>query len=315
MTELVSTVFRPPWPVDVRLTLSAMRMGRSDPCHRVTPDGALWRTALMASGPVTYRLHHDGGLRSVRADAWGAGADEMVEGLADLLGAGDSPETFEAAHPLLRAAERRLRGLRVPRTGLVFESLVAAVLHQKIQGHDAASAWTWLVRRHGSPAPGPAGPGRPEGLTVPPGPDRWAAIPPWDWRRAGVEPFAVRAIRLAAGRAARLDRMAAEAPDDLDGVYRALASIPGVGAWTVAEVGHRALGDADALSVGDYHLGSLAGWALTGAELTEEEAVAHLERWRPHRYRVMRLLELTPDAWPPRRGPRMARPEHRHGRY
>ena len=62
-------VFRPPWPVDVRLTLSAMRMGRSDPCHRVAADGALWRTGLMASGPVVYRLANEGGLTAVRASA------------------------------------------------------------------------------------------------------------------------------------------------------------------------------------------------------------------------------------------------------
>lgn len=311
MTAPVSTVLRPPWPVDARLTLSTLRMGRSDPCHRTTSEGALWRTGLMASGAVTYRLCNEGSLSAVRADAWGPGAEEMIDGLADLLGARDRPENLDdAGHPLLRSARRRLPGLRVPRTGLVFESLVPAVLHQKIQGRDAAHSWTWLVRRHGSPAPGPTAPA---GMMVPPDPARWAAIPQWDWRRAGVEPFAIRAIRLAAERAGRLDRMAADGAADLESLYRGLTSIPGVGAWTAAEVGHRALGDADAVSVGDYHLGSLAGWGLAGREMTEEEALSHLERWRPHRYRVMRLLELTPQAWPPRRGPRMARPEHRHG--
>ncbi len=309
-------VFRPPWPVDVRLTLSAMRMGRSDPCHRVAADGALWRTGLMASGPVSYRLANERGLSAVRASAWGPGAGELMEGLPDLLGAQDRPETFRAGHPLLRAAERRLAGLRIPRTGLVFEALVPAVLHQKIQGRDAAHSWAWLVRRHGQPAPGPPEPAAmmPVGMMVPPAPEHWAAVPQWDWRRAGVEPFAIRVIAAAAGRAGRLDRMAGAASGgELEPLYRALMSIPGVGRWTAAEVGHRALGDADALSVGDYHLGSLIGWGLAGRQMPEDEAVALLERWRPHRYRVMRLLELTPEAWPPRRGPRLARPEHRHG--
>ena len=91
-----------------------------------------------------------------------------------------------------------------------------------------------------------------------------------------------------------------------------LTAIPGIGRWTAAEVGHRALGDADAVSFGDYHLSDLTGWALAGREMLEEEVEPLLERWRPHRYRVVRLLELTPGAWPPRRGPRLARPEHRH---
>lgn len=318
MTEPVSAVLRPGWPVDVRLTLSALRMGRADPCHRLSADGAVWRTGLMATGPVTYRVVNDGSLYAVRADAWGPGAVEMMDGLADLLGGRDRPETFRADHPRLRSAERRLAGLRVPRTGLVFEALVPAVLHQKIQGRDASHSWGWLVRRHGTPAPAPA-PAEAAGMTVPPAmmvppdPGVWAAIPQWDWRRAGVEPFAIRVVRRAAERAARLDRLASERPDDPGAVYTVLRSIPGVGPWTAAEVGHRALGDADALSVGDYHLAALTGWALAGRDMGDEEAEAYLERWRPHRYRVMRLLELTPEAWPPRRGPRLSRPQHRHG--
>jgi hypothetical protein len=48
--------------------------------------------------------------------------------------------------------------------------------------------------------------------------------------------------------------------------------------------------------------------------LEDADVEPFYERWRPHRYRVMRLLELTPTAWPPRRGPRMERPLHRYGR-
>jgi 3-methyladenine DNA glycosylase/8-oxoguanine DNA glycosylase len=267
----------------------------------------------MASGPVIYRVVNDGSLHRVRADAWGPGAQEMIGGLADLLGGRDRPGTFEARHPLLRAAERRLAGLRVPRTGLVFEALVPAVLHQKIQGRDAAHSWTWLVRRHGTPPPPTPGATAPPAMMVPPSPEGWAALPQWDWRRAGVEPAAVRTVRRAAAYASRLDRLAAEAPGDPERVYRVLRAVPGVGPWTAAEVGHRALGDADALSVGDYHLAAITGFALAGRSLDDAEAEAYLERWRPHRYRAMRLLELTPEAWPPRRGPRMSRPQHRHG--
>jgi 3-methyladenine DNA glycosylase/8-oxoguanine DNA glycosylase len=306
VTDGSERVWRPEFPVDAALTLSALRMGRSDPCHRRAADGSLWRASLMPSGPVTYRLAQSG-RHEVRATAWGAGADELLTGLPGLLGAGDRPQEFVAGHPLLEEAVRRLEGLRVPRTGLVLESLVPAILHQKIQGRDAGRSWAELVRRHGRVAPGPL-----PDLRVPPDAAGWLAVPQWDWRRAGVEPSAVTTIRLAASRSAALERAANRGTDE---TYRALLSLPGVGRWTAAEVGHRALGDADALSVGDYHILSLTGWALAGGTLGESEVEGFYERWRPHRYRVMRLLELTPWAWPPRRGPRMERPLHRYGPF
>lgn len=314
MTGPLTAEWAPGHRIDAALTLSIMRMGRSDPCHRPAPDGSVWRAALMASGPVVYRVANRGPQR-VGAAAWGPGAEEMMAGLGDLLGVRDRPETFDPGHPLLEAAARRHAGLRIPRTGLLVESLIPAVLHQKISGRDASASWTWLVRRHGTPAPGPTGftgpvPGP---MTVPPAPRAWLDVPAWDWRRAGVEPSAVRTIRLVASRAASLERIAAAAGDDHGCVYRALTALAGVGAWTAAEVGHRALGDADSLPVGDYNLAALTGHALAGAPLPDDQVEPFYERWRPHRYRVMRLLELTPEAWPPRRAPRLARPEHRHG--
>ena len=311
----VTAEWAPGGPIDVRLTLSIMRMGRADPCHRPAPDGSLWRASLMPSGPVLYRVANRGRDRAV-AHAWGPGAEELVAGLPDLLGARDRPETFDPGHPLLEAATRRHTGLRIPRTGLLIEALIPAVLHQKISGRDACASWTWLVRRHGTAAPEPDGAPGPVpggGFMVPPPAQGWLDIPSWDWRRAGVEPSAIRTIRLVASRAAALERITAAAAGDHGAVYRAMTSLPGVGRWTAAEVGHRALGDADALSVGDYNLAPLTSHALAGRDLTDEEVEPFYEPWRPHRYRVMRLLELTPEAWPPRRGPRMSRPEHRHG--
>ncbi|HWE56333.1 MAG TPA: hypothetical protein VG435_12525 [Acidimicrobiales bacterium] len=296
----------PDFPVSARLTLGALRMGARDPCHQVDPDGSIWRVAGMRSGPVTYRIRQRD-LRNLTVDAWGDGTAELLDGVPDLLGAGDDPETFVADHPVLEAAEKRLVGLRVPRTGLVVEALIGAVLHQKISGRDAVQSWQRLVRRFGAPAPGP----RPD-LRVPPTPQSWLDVRPWDWRRVGVEPSAVDTIRLVASRARSLER---ETGGDLARAYRAMTSLRGIGRWTAAEVGHRALGDADALSVGDYHLVALTSHALAGRELAEDEVEPFYERWRPHRYRAMRLIELTPSAWPARRGPRMERPEHRYGDY
>jgi 3-methyladenine DNA glycosylase/8-oxoguanine DNA glycosylase len=301
-----STVWRPTYPVDVHRTLSDLRHGGGDPCHQVGADGTLWRTSRMPSGPVTYRLTQ---LTSteIAADAWGAGAAELIAGLPTLLGSGDSPETFDPRHPLIRDASRRLVGFRVPRTGRVVEALIPAVLEQKVIGLDATAAWRRLVTRHGEPAPGPA----PDVMRVPPSAETWKALPSWEWHQAGVDGRRARTARVCATSADKLERAAASAPDDPAAVYRLLLALPGVGPWTAAQVGHRALGDADALPIGDYHLAALTGWALAGRTIAEDEVEEFYEPWRPHRYRVVRLLELTPGTQPPRRGPRLARQDYR----
>jgi 3-methyladenine DNA glycosylase/8-oxoguanine DNA glycosylase len=82
-------------------------------------------------------------------------------------------------------------------------------------------------------------------------------------------------------------------------------SLPGVGVWTAAETAQRAFGDADALSVGDYHLAKMIGWTLTGAPIDDDAMVGLLEPMRPHRYRAVRLLEVSGLARLPRRGARL----------
>ena len=94
--------------------------------------------------------------------------------------------------------------------------------------------------------------------------------------------------------------------------YRGLRSIPGVGVWTAAETGFRALGDADAVPFGDFHLGHLVGVGLVGRRLHHDDEIAEaLEPYRPQRYRVVRLLELSPLVRLERRGPRASRVDHR----
>ncbi|MFZ0215673.1 MAG: DNA-3-methyladenine glycosylase 2 family protein [Candidatus Dormiibacterota bacterium] len=296
-------VWRPPFPLDVRLTLSDLRHGPLDPCHRLDGAGGVWRCSLLPSGAVSYRVAQPSPTQ-VTVDAWGAGAAELVDGLPDLLGAHDRPETFAPEQPELAEAHRRRIGFRVPRTGRVLEALVPAIVEQRVIGIDAHASWRWLVSRHGAPAPGPA----PSGMRLPPTPEAWMAIPSWDWHHAGVDVHRRRAAQAAAAAAGALERSAAQTPVDLASVYRRLRSLPGIGVWTAAQVGHRALGDADALPLGDYHLTDLVGFGLLGHPLTEEEVEAYCERWRPHRYRAIRLLELAPFPRRPRRAPR--RPLH-----
>lgn len=299
---MFETVWRPRLPVDVHRTLASLRRGAADPTHRTQADGTLWRTTRTAAGPATYRLTQRGP-HEVHCTAWGRGAESAIAGIADLLGGRDDPVGFEPRHPLLRDTHLRHPGLRIPRTGRVLEALVPAVLEQKVTGQEARASWRWLLQRHGEAAPGPA----PAGMRVPPPADLWRRIPSWDWHRAGVDPARSRTIVTAARVAGRLEETVGMPRAD---AARRLSAVPGIGVWTVAEIAQRALGDVDAVSLGDFHLSAFVGWALVGRPVDDDEMVALLEPWRPQRYRVIRLLECSGFA-KPRFGPRLTVQNHR----
>jgi 3-methyladenine DNA glycosylase/8-oxoguanine DNA glycosylase len=75
-------------------------------------------------------------------------------------------------------------------------------------------------------------------------------------------------------------------------------------------VGQRALGDADAVSVGDFHLAGLVGWALVGEKVDDDGMLELLAPYQGHRYRAVRMIELS-GLHPPRRGPRYAGRDYR----
>lgn len=287
-------VWRPPWPVDVRVTLSPHRRGGGDPACRITADGAVWRASYTPDGPGTLRLLNRAG--EIEATAWGPGAEWLLDGVPALLGEGDDPAGLRPRHPVVRDALARRPGLRIGRTNRVFEALAPAVLEQKVLGKEAWRAWRYLLRRFGEPAPG-----APE-LRVPPPPPVWARIPSWEWHRSGAEAVRARTIIGAARVAARLEADPAE---------RKLRSLTGIGVWTAAEIRQRALGDPDAVSVGDYHLPGVVGWALAGRKVDDDGMLELLAPYAGHRYRVTRLLELSGSPRPPRRGPRLSVRDYR----
>jgi 3-methyladenine DNA glycosylase/8-oxoguanine DNA glycosylase len=296
-----------PFPLEVRLVLGVHRRGSGDPAYRVDAGGAIWRTSLTPAGPVTLRVVAarrpaggpvpPAGLR-VSATAWGPGAGWALERLPDLLGAGDDPAAFAPVHPRLRALAARHPGLRLGRTWRVLEALVPAVLEQKVVGREATRAWRRLLTWHGTPAPGPA----PAGMRVFPPPATWLAIPSWDWHRAGVEGIRAATIAGAARAASRLEEICALPAAEAD---RRLRSLPGIGPWTSAEVRQRACGDADAVSVGDYHLPAMVGWMLAGQPTDDEGMLALLAPYPGQRHRAARLIEVG-GGGPPRRGPRVS---------
>lgn len=278
-------------------TLAPLRRGQQDPCFRVPGDGTIWRTSLLPTGPVTARISR-AGRDAARCVAWGSGAEEFVDMAPAMLGAADDASDFVPLHPAVAAAHRRLPNLRLGRTGQVLEALIPAVIEQRVPGADAFRSWRLLVSKYGTQAPGPA----PPGMRVPPSAEVWRHIPSWEFHRANVDPGRARAVVGCAQRAASLERLvslpAARAAE-------ALTSLPGVGVWTAAETTQRVFGDADAVSVGDYHIPKMIGWTLVGRPVDDAGMLELLEPMRPHRHRVVRLLEASGLAREPRRGPRL----------
>ena len=137
---------------------------------------------------------------------------------------------------------------------------------------------------------------------LPPPPERLAALPYHAFHPLGVERRRADTVRLVARNARRLEEAAAMEPAD---ARRRLRALPGVGAWTAAEVALAALGDADAVSVGDYHLPHHVAWALAGEPRGDDDRMLELlEPYRGHRGRVLRLL-VAGAPGPPRFGPRL----------
>ena len=268
-----------PFPLDLNLTLGLLRHGPSDPTIRFGM-GEVWRAARTPQGPGSVRLRLRG--PSLIADAWGPGASWMVEHTPPLVGFDDEPDAFRPTHRLLADLHRRHPGLRLGRTGLVFEALLPTILEQKVPSVEAYASYARLVRVLGERAPGDAG------LLLPPAPARLLATPYWAVHRFGIERRRFAVIQTAAAQARRL-----------------LTSLPGIGPWSAAEVSAVAYGDRDVVSLGDYHLPHQVAWALAGeVRGSETRMLELLEPYRGHRARVIRLLTLG-GIQAPRFGPRM----------
>ena len=296
MREAVRTV-RPAGPVDLRLTLGVLRRGRGDPTMLPLTRAEVWRATRTPEGPVTTLITAGGGVLTLRA--WGPGAAWAAETFPALVGVDDGAEAFTPRDTVVRGLHRRLRGLRMGRTGTVVEALVPSILEQKVIGIEAKRSYARLVRALGEPAPGP---GRAAGLRLPPAPDVLARTPAHVFHRFGVERKRADAIRVACSYARRLEETASL---PLTAAYARLTALPGIGPWTAAEVGRVALGDPDAVSVGDYHLPHQVAFALAGEPRADDARMLELlEPYRGQRGRVTRLIELGGPA-PPRYGPRL----------
>lgn len=281
-----------PFAVDLRRSLRPLRLGKHDPTIDLRV-GSVLLSMHTPQGPATLRALQD--VDRFEVEAWGPGSEWALEGAPALLGCEDDRAGFEPDHPLLARLQREADGLRMPRTGRVHEALVRAVLSQRVTGFEAKRAFRLLVERWGEPAPGPGG------LLVVPTPQAIGDIGYYDLHVIGVEKKRADALKRACAHATRLDQVATSAPQEL---RTRLEAIAGIGTWTSAEVARAVLADADAVSVGDFHLKHLVSWALAAESRgTDDRMLELLEPYRPHRGRVCVLLESA-GVIAPRYGPR-----------
>jgi 3-methyladenine DNA glycosylase/8-oxoguanine DNA glycosylase len=262
-----------------------------------TDQGIVERSSRTPMGPAAVRFTQAS--EGIEVEAWGPGAAWMLEHAPDWCGAGDDDTDFDPAPGLVRDLWRQNRGLRIPRTGLITERLIPVILEQKVTGNEARRAYRRLSVVLAEPAPGPLG------LTLPPDPDRVAELPYYAFHPFGVERRRAEVLRAVCARSAWIDN----AFDlTLDAAEARLSALHGIGVWTVAEVARIALGDADAVSVGDYHVPNIVAWALAREPRGSDERMLELlEPYRPHRGRVQLLLEssgIRAPAFGPRMEPR-----------
>jgi 3-methyladenine DNA glycosylase/8-oxoguanine DNA glycosylase len=292
MATAMARTFPVTRPLDLRRTMLPLMRGTGDPTMLIG-EREVWRATRTSDGPATLHLTLDGD--RLLAEAWGPGADELLDDAPGWAGLLDDDTTFRPRHRIVHELHRRLRGVRLTRTGRPTEALVAAVLEQKVTGLEARRAYRRLALAAGEPAPGPVE------LVTPPDPAAVAAMPSFRMHPFGVERRRAERLIALCARAREIDALAALPTTS---ARERLETFPGIGPWTAAEVARLALGDPDAVSVGDFHLPNVVAWALAREPRSDDARMLELlEPYAGQRGRVQRLLEAG-GIRAPRYGPR-----------
>lgn len=270
-------------------TFSVFRFGAIDPTVRLdgpqlvmtttTPDGPAW-TVASPSG-VTHG---------------GDGCSVVCQRRPDPLGRRDDFCGLEAAHPVVARLQRDFGDLRIGASGDVYKAALTATLGQRITAAEAVNQWARLCRRLPNPVETPTGT-----LLAPPDPARLADLVPYELHTLGIEESRARTL-IAVARVFR--RTGQHHVDPTAALRRLVAEVPRFGPWTRALVEAEALGNPDAVAVGDFHLKNVVAYALTGRPRgTDDDMLSALAPYAGHRGRVLSWLALGGIA-APKFGPR-----------
>lgn len=293
--------------IDLVNTLQMIGIYRVDPTFRNGP-GLFAKAVLTPDGPGTMRLVWDGA-GDLTAQAWGPGTDWLLERAPHWVGLTDDLDGFDPSlHPRVNELWRRHPGLRLAAMGVVWQEVALVLLGQRVTTGEAAKGWNRLCRTWGEPAPGPCD------LVLPPTPDVVAGLSYVDLHTLNIERRRADALVLAAKRARRLEEAADMSAAD---AIERLSALPGLGVWTATATVITSHGDPDTILLRDYGMPTKINYAFTGEARRldpdrggDEIMCAHLEPWRGHRQRIVRLL-FAAGVDVPRRAARARNPDIR----
>ena len=309
-------------------TFAPLQRGTFDPLFRSVKDvrgQTYWATAREGSTGLLVRFRREAGgslEAPVAVTLWsettGAQAAADLESFArrvpawlgedDQWSAFYGSDTWELLPQRLQITRARNPGLRLPAIGLLSQNLIQAITEQRVTGIEAMGGMRALLRQYGQPVPATGEPDQPAGMLIFPEASVFTSIPSWTWHRAGYDRARSDAIVQYARTADPFERLASAG--DVAPLARALASLPGVGPWTISETLQRFCGHPDAVSVGDYHLAHHVTYAFDGRRGDDARMVELLAPYRGHRQRVVSLIKAAGIS-EPRRAARLAPEDHR----
>jgi len=276
--------------IDIGATLSWFLRGSHDPTTWLTTvgrgssvTGHFVRATVTPDGPGTLCLRWN--QNDVSVETYGPGSTWVRRQAWHMVGADDSADHgLEASeHQLVAAVARANRSLRIGASHNLYHELLPTVIEQRITVKEARRQWQQLCLTLGKPAPGPY-----TRLMLPPDPTVLANCPSWRFHALGIERKRAESLIDIARHASKLWEWTAL---DKVAVKNKIGRLRGVGDWTVGSVLGPAVGDPDAVAVGDFHLKNLIAYNLAGEPRgTDDRMLELLEPYRGQRGRVIRHI-------------------------
>ena len=281
---------------DPTLSFRRFRFGSQDPTFRlrngeltlatITPDGP----ATVSIGPKGPASFHGAGRAVVAARRPDPrGDDDTFTSLEDDCPGSAAATTFD----VVRGLEKRWGHVRFGHTADVYRAALTATLGQRITAAEAVRQWRRLCRTYGHLID--------DELVTPPDPEVLSRLVPYELHRHGIEEARARTL-IAIAKV--FDRPGVHHVDPDAAMERLCREVPRFGPWTHALVRAEALGDPDAVAVGDFHLKNVVATALGGRSRgTDDEMLEHLAPYAGQRGRILSWLGME-GVRAPKFGPR-----------
>ena len=231
-----------------------------------------------------------------RAEAWGSGADWLLDRAPHWVGLHDDVDGFDPSlHPKIADWARRHPGIRLPAAGVIWQELLLVLLGQRVTTEEAVEELGEDRVRVGRTG---AGPVRAAAATVARGGRRSLLCRP-----ASLQRRAPTRRRDPAGRSSSQPVGGSRCDGTPPSARTRLSALPGLGAWTATSVITATHGDPDTIVLRDYGLPTMVNYAFTGDarrlpadEGGDEIMCRHLAPWSGHRQRIVRLLFTAASA-------------------